>query len=93
MPQHQELIHLEKGVWKLLTDTDVTALNFQIMAGTAQIRRGDTTSPVDDAKGWRYITGAGERLASLDTLSGAPGNRVWGTALYLEGATVLVDHA
>lgn len=93
MPQHQKLIHLEKGVWKLLTDADVTALTFQIVAGPAEILRGDLTTPADDALGWCYVTGSGERLASLDGLSLAAGSRVWGRALYLEGASVLVDHA
>lgn len=93
MPKVQTPMHIPRDTWVEITANDVTNITFQILSGRVEILRGAEIPPADDASGWIYATGTGERNLPLDQLSHAPGGRVWMRALSTSGAKVLIDHA
>ncbi|OIQ32297.1 MAG: hypothetical protein BM562_05360 [Alphaproteobacteria bacterium MedPE-SWcel] len=94
MPRTQEIVTLNTETWTEMTSGDALAgIKFEALDGPMEVRRGDATVPDPALIGWRYGTGKGDRLASLDELSRASGNRLYGRSLIGNAINALVDHA
>lgn len=94
MARTQEIVTLNTETWTELTSGDALgAIKFEALDGPMEVRRGDATLPSPALKGWRYGTGLGDRLASLDELSRASGNRLYGRSLGSAPVNAMVDHA
>lgn len=94
MAQHAH-VQIPAQTWTLLTSSDVTAFTFQV-ATKSQLRLTatvGTTPPAEDAPGWLFGPGEGDKDRALTELfPGVTGaNRVWGWMDY--AGAVMVSHA
>lgn len=94
MARDQELVSCPKSTWTQITNSDVTAITFQVRGGAVQIRfTTDDTEPGAGEKGLIYGPGEGQvmkEMADVTALSGAA--RVWARPCAAD-SEVFVDHA
>lgn len=54
MPRTQEIVTLNSQTWTELTSGDALgAIKFEALDGPMEVRRGDTSLPSPELKGWR----------------------------------------
>ncbi|MCG7520838.1 hypothetical protein [Ruegeria sp. Ofav3-42] len=93
MAREQDLVEVEFGELKELTNADVSQLTFMVLSGKIEILRATSVQPIAEGRGWAYEEGFGERNISLDDISSAAGNRVWAYGKGHPTSKVMVDHA
>ena len=102
MPRNQEAVTCPPGVWTELTNSDATAITFQVLAGAVKVRvTAGATPPALAAAGYPYYARAADRssnsgemrvtIATFTTSAGA--NRVYAQPINGRPAVVIVDHA
>jgi hypothetical protein len=101
MPRDQERINCPPGVWTELTNSDATAITFQVTSGAVKIRctTGSAPSALTDA-GFEYRADPedsdkqGEvNMAIVDLSTAAGADRVFATPINGRRAKVVVSHA
>ena len=94
MARDQAPIPVPYKQWVELTDqVDVEALKFQVTEGKVEVRRDGAAMPGNQARGWLYLLGLGERGPLSEISEVNTGNRVWAYGLHSSGSIVVVDHA
>lgn len=101
MARNQESVTCPPGVWTELTNSDTTAITFQVRSGAIKVRctTGAAPSSLSDG-GYEYHStpdgenNFGEIRIDLADLSSAEGvDRVFATPINGRKALVTVDHA
>lgn len=93
MARDQEPIEVTSDDWIELTNDDVTEVSFLVLFGEVEIRRDGTAKPGEDARGWIYSGGRGDRVPLSEISRSNLGTRVWVKGRRSFPSTVLVDHA
>lgn len=93
MARNQDTVTLTSG-WTQLTNADATAISFQVLSGSIQIRVTATdTPPADTDQGWSYGAGQASQGELVRNLSDYA-NAISSGRVFARGpGTVLVDHA
>jgi hypothetical protein len=93
MPREQETLLIDRrDGWVQLSDGDASHISFQVLIGEIEIRAGGTDAPANDARGWQYGRGLGERNIALTDIAATASTRLWAIANG-RSAMILVDHA
>lgn len=93
MPRDQETIELKHSDgWVMVTNNDVVAFSFQVLAGEVQLRIGGIEQPDNNARGQINRLYEGALQAPLDRIAFGNGTRVWMKANDRGGAMVWIDH-
>jgi hypothetical protein len=103
MARDQVAVTCPPGVWTQLTNSDATAISFQVLTGSVQVRATvGATAPGAQAAGYVYHASVtadsqtlagliGTTVATLAKVSGA--NRLYARPINGRPAVVIVDHA
>lgn len=93
MARDQVVLTCPAGEWTELTNADVTAITFQVLAGPVFIRFTTGSTPTE-VKGMVYDDGQGELAKSIsDLVNLASADRVWARPVGSSPGEVFVDHA
>ncbi len=93
MPRDQEVETVAINEWVQLTNSDVTAITFQVLKGSVYVRIGDATPPAVDEFGLLFGEHDGKLQRPLSEISYADGTRVWARGSAYPSSRVLIDHA
>jgi hypothetical protein len=100
MPRIQELVVCPKDVWTELTNSNTSAVTFQVISGSIEVRgTAGAVPPAANSHGYRYhahVTSDQEgqnqvKLVLTDFAVGA--NRLYARPINGRVAKVVVDHA
>jgi hypothetical protein len=99
MARDQVVVECPAGAWTQLTNGDISAITFQVLAGVVEIRATDGTAPAATDRGFLYRSDGQEYYeGELDILiakysSSATADRVFARPVNARPARVIVTHA
>jgi hypothetical protein len=102
MARNQESVACPPGVWTELTNSDATAITFQVISGSVKVRATTGAAPAALADpGYVYHAHPADRqsedgelnIAISDLTATAGADRVFATPISGRRAIVVVDHA